>query len=156
MYPLRLVAGAVLATFLLVFCGPSPDRAVDTSICSVVVNPESFDGRLITITACLESNGRDAPVLLDQACPGTTFLVIAAQGDVDKSVRVLADDLVRDAGRSDTFDRYVSGRFTGVFGISGTTVKRRTLALMRVRNVKMVSKRLSSRSNSIDSNEQPK
>jgi hypothetical protein len=145
-HTLRATLIAAISISSLLHCSPTAEAPVDTSICSIVRDTRAFEGRIVTVTAFLESSGRHAASLVDRTCPSTTLLLVNADADFDDSVIRLGEELLKD-GRADTFERDVSARFTGVFRVSSDNgIRRRTLELMQVRDLKIVQnpkKRLS-------------
>lgn len=115
-------------------------KAVAASVCSIAGNPESFDGRSVTVEAFLVSTGRDMVTLVDPACPGDALVLVPRKGTIDKSVSDLTAALIRGDRPPTTADRDVFGKFTGIFRVAQDRPRRRTFELITVSDVRITPK----------------
>jgi hypothetical protein len=101
------VIGLALLFFLSGSSSPSAD---DVDFCRLVQDPAAFDGRNVTFTARVESDGVHGMILVDPHCKLAMDIDITNTGDaIDR-----LDDVVM-SGSPGTLDKTVTARWAGIF-----------------------------------------
>jgi len=141
------LAGRALSTLVLtttafnqVSVSADDKTGLLTTLCTIVKNPRSFDGKRVRFAAEFVSDGMHASVLLDPRCElGIT------PHDSDKPQDQAELDALDNAlgqGMAGTIDKRITAVFVGIFSYRPTMLKRqRVLLLERVMSLRVYPKR---------------
>jgi len=138
----NIVRIAVLAAGFITACGGivGQSSSITVTLCAVAANPESFDNRLVTISAHYESDGMEREGLSDPACgEAGTELRMFSNTRGTKKLR-----LALRGGYPGTLDKTVEGTFTGVFHWNPEGHPPRSIDVQSIENVTVERKQPSS------------
>jgi hypothetical protein len=90
------------------------------------------------MAATVESDGLEHTVLIDRACPNVAIAVVPGTAVADASVGALSEAVAR--GRPGTYDKDITGIFTGRFVWNRDRLPIRAIELISVRNLHTTAK----------------
>jgi len=111
---------AVLALVTILFapgsCAAKSDDPVATSLCDLIKNYQSFDGKIVKVRARVRSDGLEHTDLIDKSCPGVSASLESTHWDTVPGADILNDALMSD-GPHTSQNRLVFATFVGVLKI---------------------------------------
>jgi hypothetical protein len=118
---------------LVLACTREP---IAVTVCEVVERPESYQGKLLKVSASVMSDGLEHTVLIDQACPGRG-LAPETSGELPEvpGIADLNDAIFDKHSQPGTGDKDLSAVFVGTFEWRPKQIPRWVLHVSQVSNV---------------------
>jgi hypothetical protein len=130
-----VVCGFILTGSLL--NAESGKKGPEPTVCSISADPGQFNGKTVSISGLLESDGIERTVLIDSTCK-KLGIAISSSGHFKGEAKLL--NALR-TGHPGTLDKEITGTFVGKFVWKSREVSpKRILVLKEVRNVSIVMK----------------
>jgi hypothetical protein len=133
------ILAAFLIPWLIGGCaiGDANQPPRKTTVCSIVDAPLSLHGRVVEITAFVESDGREHTMLVDRSCRKG---IVVVAGELKHDDLSSLKDALRSGKRIGTFDIDVKGTFVGVYRWNPLNRARRTIELLSAKDIAVSTK----------------
>lgn len=133
---MRLVMAACLV-MTSAACSVVRDAPTEIPLCTVLADPSTYEGKLLTLRASVESDGRHLTLLTDATCHGSGIALVVeneiANGEAAAAIsKAIAEQ------RFGAPTKQISGTFTGIFRLHAGEVPSRVLLTRSITDVKIV------------------
>jgi hypothetical protein len=109
-----------------------------TTVCSIVLHPEEFDGRLVRVRARINSDGIERTVLFSDKCPDRGIALVVPP-ECSQTTGVLSLHRAIFGGHPGTADKRIEGTFSGTFLWSPMGVPSRTMQVQQITHIQVSS-----------------
>jgi hypothetical protein len=135
---MRLVAVA----WLLVAsgaCSVAREAPTEISLCRVLAEPSTYDGKLVTLRASVESDGRHLTLLTDATCSGSGVGLVVDDEIANGEAAVAITKAIAEQ-RFGAPSKRIIGTFTGTFRLHAGEVPSRVLLTRAIADVQIVER----------------
>jgi hypothetical protein len=135
---MRFVAAAYVMV-ASVACSAAREPAPEISLCQVLAAPSTYDGKLITLRASVESDGRHLTLLTDATCSGSGVgLVVENEIAGGEAATAISKAIAEQ--RFGAPSKQITGTFTGTFRLHAGEVPSRVLLTRAITDVQIVER----------------
>jgi hypothetical protein len=135
---MRLIMAAWLAVASAA-CSVAHEPPTEISLCRVLAEPSTYDGKLVTLRASVESDGRHLTLLTDATCSGSGVGLVLNDEVVNGEAAVAITKAVAQQ-RFGAPSKQITGTFTGTFRLYAGEVPSRVLLARAITDVQIVER----------------
>lgn len=134
----RLVVAVCLAVASAA-CSVAHEAPAEISLCRVLAEPSLYDGKLVTLRASVESDGRHLTLLTDATCSGSGVGLVVNDEIANGEAAVAITKAIAEQ-RFGTPSKQITGTFTGIFRLHAGEVPSRVLLTRAITDVQIVER----------------